>query len=69
MENFPKQRVLIVDDDRSVQVSLALLLKQSGFAVLTCDEPSQVLPLLALQPVDLILQDMNFSPQTSGEEG
>jgi DNA-binding NtrC family response regulator len=69
MEVSRKQRVLIVDDDGSVQVSLALLLKQSGFEVLTCDEPKQVLPLLAKQPVDLVLQDMNFSPQTSGEEG
>jgi len=64
-----KQRVLVVDDDGSVQVSLALLLKQSGFEVVTCDDPKQVLPLLAAQPVDLVLQDMNFSPQTSGEEG
>jgi two-component system NtrC family response regulator len=69
MEVSRKQRVLIVDDDSSVQVSLALLLKQSGFEVLTCDEPRQVLPLLATGSVDLVLQDMNFSPQTSGEEG
>jgi DNA-binding NtrC family response regulator len=69
MEVPRKPRVLVVDDDSSVQVSLALLLKQSGFAVSTCDEPAQVLPLLAAQPVDLVLQDMNFSAQTSGEEG
>jgi len=69
MEASPKQRVLIVDDDTSVQVSLALLLKQSGFEVLTCDVPKQVLPILETQSVDLVLQDMNFSPQTSGEEG
>ncbi|OGT59767.1 MAG: sigma-54-dependent Fis family transcriptional regulator [Gammaproteobacteria bacterium RIFCSPHIGHO2_12_FULL_63_22] len=61
--------MLVVDDDSSVQVSLALLLKQSGFDVLTCDEPAQVLPLLAGASVDLVLQDMNFSPRTSGEEG
>ncbi|KFN42540.1 sigma-54-dependent transcriptional regulator [Arenimonas oryziterrae] len=69
MENSRKQRVLVVDDDSSVQVSLALLLKQSGFEVLTCDEPRQVLATLARVPVDLVLQDMNFSAQTSGEEG
>ena len=69
MEELRKPRVLVVDDDSSVQVSLALLLKQSGFDVLTCDEPRRVLPLLAAQPVDLVLQDMNFSAQTSGEEG
>jgi two-component system NtrC family response regulator len=69
MDSSRKQCVLVVDDDVSVQVSLALLLKQSGFEVLTCDEPRKVLPLLATQAVDLILQDMNFSAQTSGAEG
>ncbi len=69
METSRTPCVLVVDDDGSVQVSLALLLKQSGFAVLTCDDPAQVLPLLATQSIDLVLQDMNFSAQTTGEEG
>ena len=63
------QRILIVDDDASVQVSLALLLKQSGFATLTADDPKQALALLSGSGIDLVLQDMNFSLQTSGEEG
>ncbi len=69
MESPRKPCVLVVDDDSSVQISLALLLKQSGFDVLTHGDPMQVLPLLATQPVDLVLQDMNFSQRTSGEEG
>ncbi|OEZ57552.1 sigma-54 dependent transcriptional regulator [Duganella sp. HH105] len=69
MESSPKQRILIVDDDSAVQVSLALLLKQSGFDTQCCDDPRQALELLARQPVDLVLQDMNFSLRTSGEEG
>jgi len=64
-----KHRVLVVDDDASVLVSLALLLRQSGFDVLTCDEPDRALAILGAQAIDLVLQDMNFSPQTSGEEG
>ena len=64
-----KPRILIIDDDSSVQASLALLLKQSGYATLTCDDPQQALQLLATQTVDLVLQDMNFSLQTTGEEG
>ncbi|MEO8160954.1 MAG: sigma-54 dependent transcriptional regulator [Arenimonas sp.] len=64
-----KPCILVVDDDGSVLVSLALLLKQSGFEVLSCDDPARVAALLAAQRVDLVLQDMNFSPQTSGEEG
>jgi DNA-binding NtrC family response regulator len=64
-----KKRILIVDDDSAVQVSLALLLKQSGFEPLCCDGPQQALAELASGPVDLVLQDMNFSLQTSGDEG
>jgi DNA-binding NtrC family response regulator len=64
-----KKRILVVDDDSAVQVSLALLLKQSGFDPLCCDGPQQALAQLASGPVDLVLQDMNFSLQTSGDEG
>jgi DNA-binding NtrC family response regulator len=62
-------RILIVDDDQAVQVSLALLLKQSGFDTRCCDDARQALALLAAEPVELVLQDMNFSLQTSGQEG
>jgi two-component system NtrC family response regulator len=64
-----KACILVVDDDSSVLVSLALLLKQSGFEVLSCDDPARVPGLLSSRRVDLVLQDMNFSPRTSGEEG
>jgi DNA-binding NtrC family response regulator len=64
-----KQRILIVDDDAAVQVSLALLLKQAGFDPRCCDDPGTALATLAQGGADLVLQDMNFSLQTSGEEG
>ena len=63
------RRILIVDDDSAVQVSLQLLLKQAGFEARCCDEPQQALQALAASQFDLVLQDMNFSLQTSGEEG
>jgi DNA-binding NtrC family response regulator len=73
MDSTRKRRILIVDDDSAVQVSLALLLKQSGFDTLCADGPQQALEHLAAGPddlrVDLVMQDMNFSLQTSGEEG
>jgi two-component system NtrC family response regulator len=69
MEQIRPQRILVVDDDSAVQVSLALLLKQSGFDAFCCDGPQQALAQLAAGPVDLVLQDMNFSLQTSGAEG
>ncbi len=64
-----KPHILILDDDATVLVSLALLLKQSGFEAIKCDDPERALTLLQQQPVDLVLQDMNFSQQTSGAEG
>ncbi|RYE92940.1 MAG: response regulator, partial [Oxalobacteraceae bacterium] len=69
MESRRRQRVLVVDDDSAVQVSLALLLKQAGFDARCADDPRQALQLLEDGPFDLVLQDMNFSLQTSGEEG
>ena len=69
MEPSRKPRILIVDDDSAVLVSLALLLKQSGLDPHSCDEPRLALAMLAEAPYDLVLQDMNFSMQTSGEEG
>ena len=69
MEASRKQRVLVIDDDSAVQVSLALLLKQSGYEARCCDGPQQALDLLAREPMDLVLQDMNFSLATSGTEG
>jgi two-component system NtrC family response regulator len=69
MEHTRKQCILIVDDDSAVQASLALLLKQAGFEAVCCDGPQQALARLAAGPADLVLQDMNFSLQTSGDEG
>ena len=68
MESSRKQRILIVDDDSAVQVSLALLLKQSGFDAVCSDDPQQALAALAQQPVDLVLQDMNFSLQPAARK-
>ena len=69
MESPRKHCILIVDDDSAVQVSLALLLKQAGYATVCSDDPAQALAALARQPIDLVLQDMNFSLHTSGDEG
>ena len=69
MKSEGKRRILVVDDDSAVQVSLALLLKQAGFDAVCCDGPAQALAALDHGPFDLALQDMNFSLQTSGEEG
>jgi DNA-binding NtrC family response regulator len=69
MESQRRRRVLVVDDDHAVQVSLALLLKQAGFDAACADGPREALAQLDAGMFDLVLQDMNFSLQTSGEEG
>src|SRR5688500_7754344 len=61
--------ILIVDDDRSVTASLALLLKQAGLPSIAAGTPVEALEVLRRQPCQLIIQDMNFSRRTSGEEG
>jgi two-component system NtrC family response regulator len=64
-----RRRILIVDDDQAVCISLALLMKQAGIEAVTCDDGAGALAQLARGPFDLVLQDMNFSMQTSGDEG
>jgi DNA-binding NtrC family response regulator len=61
--------ILIVDDDPSVTASLALLLKQNGHATIAAPSPEEALAALEAQPVSLVLQDMNFSLATQGDEG
>src|SRR3954471_8849638 len=61
--------ILIIDDDQAVTASLALLLKQAGFASTSAASPDEALDVLRRQPCQLVIQDMNFSRRTSGEEG
>ncbi|HEY4574048.1 MAG TPA: sigma-54 dependent transcriptional regulator [Thermoanaerobaculia bacterium] len=61
--------ILIVDDDPSVTASLSLLLKRHGHPARGARAPEEALELLREQDFDLVLQDMNFSRATSGEEG
>jgi len=62
-------RILVVDDDPGVTTSLALLLKQSGYVAETVATPQEALESLESGSFSLVLQDMNFSARTSGEEG
>ena len=61
--------ILIVDDDYSVTESLSLLLKQAGYRSSAATTQEQALALLDAGEVRLVLQDMNFSRQTTGDEG
>src|SRR5262245_28759791 len=61
--------ILIVDDDPSVFASLTLLLKQAGYRSQCASSPEDALSLVKQGSFDLVLLDMNYSRQTTGEEG
>ena len=61
--------ILIVDDDQSVTHSLGLVLKHAGYQSQPAASPAEALAAVKHHHVDLVLQDMNFSRRTTGEEG
>ena len=64
-----KYMILIIDDDAAVRVSLQLLLRQSGFETKEVASPSEAISFLEHSTPSLIILDMNFSLNTSGDEG
>lgn len=61
--------ILVVDDDIAVRTSLTLLLKGAGNEVLTASNAVQALETLRTQKPELVILDLNFSIDTSGDEG
>lgn len=62
--------ILVIDDNPGIHDALALLLSLHGLRALRAESPEQGLALLDAETVDLVIQDMNFSADTtSGEEG
>jgi DNA-binding NtrC family response regulator len=62
--------VLVIDDNEAVCTAFDVLLSLHGMRVLTAPGPAQGLAVLAREPVDLVIQDMNFRREaTRGEEG
>jgi DNA-binding NtrC family response regulator len=62
--------VLIIDDNAAVSVALDVLFSLHDIAALRAASPEAGLAMLEQHSVDLVIQDMNFSADTtSGEEG
>jgi DNA-binding NtrC family response regulator len=62
--------VLVIDDNPAVGTALDLLLGLREIRALIAHSPEAGLALLGREEVDLVVQDMNFSADTtSGEEG
>jgi DNA-binding NtrC family response regulator len=63
-------RILVVDDNPAVRTALELLFELNGFEVESADAPAAALARLGRGGIDLVVQDMNFTADTtSGEEG
>jgi DNA-binding NtrC family response regulator len=63
-------KVLIVDDQGAVRTALEVLFQIHGLETLSAASPEQALVLIANEDVGVVLQDMNFSEDTtSGQEG
>lgn len=63
-------KVLLVDDNAAVLEALSLLLEIHGFTVVTASTPAQAIQIVSYQRIALVIQDMNFTADTtSGEEG
>jgi two-component system response regulator HydG len=62
--------ILVVDDDTDVLTAVRLLLKTEAKEVLTEKNPENLRAILAKQPYDLIMLDMNFTSSiNTGNEG
>jgi DNA-binding NtrC family response regulator len=63
-------KVLVVEDQAAVAQALCVLLQIHDIPCQSVATPGEALALLERDEVDLVIQDMNFTPgATSGEEG
>jgi|JI7StandDraft_1071085.scaffolds.fasta_scaffold02060_2 DNA-binding NtrC family response regulator len=63
-------RLLVIDDNAAVLAALHMLFDMQGYQVWTAQDAASALTLLSQQPIDLVLQDMNFAKgEMSGAQG
>ena len=61
--------ILIADDDPAIRVSLCLLLKNEKYETLDFAQPTELIDFIRHTTPDAIILDMNFTRETSGDEG
>ena len=62
--------ILIADDNVSILTAMRYLLDSTFEHVLTTSQPNDILKMMAQQPVDIVLLDMNFTlGVNNGTEG
>ncbi|WP_440906531.1 sigma-54-dependent transcriptional regulator (plasmid) [Catenovulum sp. SX2] len=65
-----KDKILIVDDNPDICEALNLLLTIHGYQTLVCSNQAEAVKAVMHKNIDLVIQDMNFSQDTtSGLEG
>ena len=61
--------ILIVDDDRSLRMSIGLMLKTGGFESMEASNEADALAIVRSEHPDLMILDMNLSLTTTGDDG
>jgi two-component system response regulator HydG len=61
---MPPARVLIVDDQRNMRTTTALVLRQNGFDVAEAESGEAALTRLLTEPFDVVLTDLRMEPTT-----
>src|SRR3954452_7145375 len=57
-----KPRVLIVDDQRNMRTTTALVLRQAGYDVAEAESGESALSRLLSEPFDVLLTDLKMAP-------
>ena len=62
--------ILVVDDDKTIRLSLKLILERNDYEVALAEGPKEAMQIVRNTPaVELVLMDMNYTRATDGEEG
>ncbi len=70
MNKFSTARILVIDDNPAVATALRLLFSLDDLDTVSAENPALGLARLKVGDIDLVVQDMNFSADTtSGDEG
>src|SRR5438067_3192092 len=58
----PPARILIVDDQRNMRATTALVLRQAGYEVIEAESGEAALSRLLAEPFDVVLTDLKMAP-------